>query len=100
MLEIKEITILEVKQKIDAGENLTLVDVRRLNEWQNGHIDNAIHIPLDQIDEKVHTIIPDQEKLIVLYCAAGVRSLTAVKRFLDLGYSNVFSMKGGFSRWS
>jgi rhodanese-related sulfurtransferase len=100
MSEIKEITTLEVKQKIVAGENLILVDVRRLNEWQNGHIDHAIHIPLDQIDEAVYNIFPDKEQLLILYCAAGIRSLTAAKKFLDLGYSNVFSLKGGFSRWS
>lgn len=100
MTEIKEITVGQVHEKHENGEKFSLIDVRRDNEWQSKHIEYATHLQLDFIDgDTAAKIVPDKDTCIVLYCAAGVRSLTAAKKFMDLGYTNVFSMKGGLSRW-
>ncbi len=100
MTDIKEITVSQVQEKYENGEQFSLIDVRRENEWQSKHIEYALHLQLDFIDANTAAnLVPDKDTCVVLYCGAGVRSLTAAKKFMELGYTNVFSMKGGLSCW-
>ncbi|VAX31002.1 Molybdopterin-synthase adenylyltransferase [hydrothermal vent metagenome] len=100
--EALEIDALEVKKMLDAGRDFKLIDVREPSEYQICKIDSATLIPLGEIEAK------DPLKLnglksgdeIVLHCKAGVRSMKAVNALIDMGFSNVRSMRGGILEWS
>jgi len=100
--EALEIDAVEVKKMLDSGKNFKLIDVREPSEYQICKIDAATLIPLGEIEAK------DPAKLnglgkndeIVLHCKAGVRSMKAVNALIDMGFSNVRSMRGGILEWS
>ena len=76
-----------------------ILDVRESDEYEQGAIDGAIHIPRGKLETSIEMKIADKDAQIVVYCAAGVRSAFAAKTLSELGYSNVVSMAGGFNRW-
>jgi len=75
-----------------------IVDVRTAEEYAASHIKGCIHIPLDQIDNALETIIPDKSQKIIFYCAKGVRSQEAMKKALQLGYKKVYNL-GSINDW-
>jgi rhodanese-related sulfurtransferase len=88
----------QVKSLIGLGGKITLVDVRRPDEFAAGHIDGAILMPLDTLPN-TYTKLPKTGRLIV-YCRSGHRSGQAVQFLIDHGYANAVSMNGGFLAWS
>ena len=82
-------------------------DVREIEEWNEGHIPGAIHVPLSSLDsladpnsgDATPEITQRQDAPIVVYCELGKRSLLAGKTLQELGYRNVVSLKGGYSAW-
>ncbi|HKU58813.1 MAG TPA: molybdopterin-synthase adenylyltransferase MoeB [Gaiellaceae bacterium] len=85
-----------------AAQELTgarWLDIRELDEWQEGQIPGAIHIPRGNLESRIESAIPDKSTEIVVYCAAGNRSAFAAKTLADLGYMDVVSLKGGFTDW-
>ncbi len=78
---------------------VTLLDVRELDEYEQGMVPGAVFIPRGHLEAQVENKIPDRDAEIVVYCAGGVRSAFAAKTLQELGYSNVTSMAGGFGRW-
>lgn len=97
--QIKEMTPEEVRERLKAGEPWALLDVREQNEWDEGHIEDAHFITRGFLEIRVEKTLPERDKPLVVYCAGGVRSAMAAKTLHDMGYSNVVSMSGGFSRW-
>ncbi len=97
--QIKEMTPEEVLERLKAGEPWALLDVREQNEWDEGHIEDAHFIPRGFLEIRVEKTLPERDKPLVVYCGGGVRSAMATKTLHDMGYSNVVSMSGGFSRW-
>jgi molybdopterin/thiamine biosynthesis adenylyltransferase/rhodanese-related sulfurtransferase len=81
-----------------AGDAL-LVDVREIDEWTEGRIPGAIHIPRGFLESRIEQAAPDKTQRIVLYCAAGSRSAFAAKTLDELGYENVASLAGGYTDW-
>jgi len=75
------------------------IDVREGDEWQEGHIPGAVHVPRGHLESRIETAVPDKSTPVILYCAAGSRSAFAAKTLLDLGYTNVSSLHGGFTDW-
>ena len=75
--EIPEMTIQEVHDYLKKGENPALLDVRGLDEWERGHLEGAIHIPRGRLESDVEANLPDKSREVVVYCAGGVRSLSA-----------------------
>ncbi len=75
------------------------LDVREANEWNLGHIPDAILIPLGSLEEKVREKIPPEGRIIV-YCARGNRSAVAADRMQKMGYTNVASMSEGIAGWA
>ncbi|HWB55730.1 MAG TPA: molybdopterin-synthase adenylyltransferase MoeB [Gaiellaceae bacterium] len=75
------------------------VDVRELNEWDEGHIPGAIHVPRGNLESRIEAAIPDRETPLILYCASGARSAFAAKTLEEMGYENVSSLAGGFTDW-
>ncbi len=77
----------------------TFLDVREPDEYEQGALAGAVHIPRGQLEFNVEGRIPNKDAKIVAYCAAGVRSAFAAKTLGDLGYTDVSSLVGGFNRW-
>jgi sulfur-carrier protein adenylyltransferase/sulfurtransferase len=92
-------------QEIDPADaeprvgNATFLDVRELDEYEQGMIPGAVFIPRGHLESQVENKISNRETPIVVYCAGGTRSAFAAKTLQDLGYTDVVSMAGGFGRW-
>jgi rhodanese-related sulfurtransferase len=96
---INELTIQDVRKKIDAGEKFNLIDVREDHEWSAGHLPGAKHLGKGIIERDIETQIPDTNAEIILYCGGGFRSALAADALQKMGYTNVHSMDGGFRGW-
>lgn len=93
-----QVSAAEVRKRLDAGERLTLVDVRESNEWNLGHLPGAIHIPRGILESNIDHRVP-RDATVVLYCASGNRSALAALSLEEMGYARVESMSGGFKDW-
>ncbi len=82
-----------------SGEGTVLLDVREPDEFAQGAIPGAVHIPRGQLESQVENRLPDHDSPVVIYCAGGVRSVFAARTLAEMGYSDVVSMSGGFDRW-
>ena len=97
--QIKEISISQLKNWMTTGLAFTLIDVREDNEWQEGHVATALHIPRWTVSGRIGTVVPDKTARIVLYCLGGARSAAAAEALQKMGYTNVFSLTGGFKNY-
>lgn len=97
---IKTINVHDLKKKMDTQNNLCLIDVRELEEWQEIRIPKAIHIPKDTISVHIEAEATDKNQAIYLHCRGGVRSLYAAQNLIDLGYTDVYSVDGGIVEWA
>ncbi len=95
--EITEIDTTAAADRIAAGA--VVLDVREPDEYDQGALAGAVHIPRGHLEAQVEGRILDKSAPVVVYCAGGVRSAFAAKTLQELGYSDVFSMAGGFGRW-
>jgi rhodanese-related sulfurtransferase len=98
-LRIKELTVDQVKAKLDRQEKFYLVDVREESEWEKDHLPGAIHLGKGIIERDVETRIPDCSAELVLYCGGGFRSALAADNLQKMGYTKVASMDGGIRDW-
>ena len=89
----------EQHERSQKDQEVVLVDVREKHEWDEGHIPEAIHVPRGFLELQIEEAVPDKDKTVVLYCAAGVRSLIAGSTLQQMGYEHVVSMSGGFRQW-
>ncbi len=96
--EIDEVDATRARELIDSGEPLVL-DVREQDEWDEGHLPGAIHIPRGNLESRIERAAPEHSRPIVVYCAAGNRSAFAAKTLEELGYEDVTSLAGGFTDW-
>ena len=94
----QKITPVVVKERLDKGEKLIIVDVRTKEEYDSGHIANSLLIPYDEIEKKAPALLTDKNAAIIVYCRTGRRSEIAAKSLLKLGYTNVADM-GAISDW-
>ena len=97
--KICEVTVDDVKAKLEKGEPFLLVDVREDDEWRAGRAKGAIHLGKGVIERDIETVIPDKNAPIVLYCGGGFRSALAAEMIQKMGYRNVLSMDGGIKAW-
>src|SRR3954466_7131265 len=77
----------------------TFLDVRELDEFEQGMIPGSVFIPRGHLESQVENKIPNHDAPVVVYCAGGTRSAFAAKTLAELGYTDVVSMAGGFGRW-
>jgi rhodanese-related sulfurtransferase len=96
---VKQWDFREVKRRLDAGETLTLVDVREDNEWAKGHLPGAVHMGRGIIERDIEQRVPDTNAKLVLYCGGGFRSALVAENLQKMGYNNVESMDGGWKGW-
>jgi sulfur-carrier protein adenylyltransferase/sulfurtransferase len=97
--EIDEVDAGRARTLLDSAESPVLVDVREQDEWDEGHIPGAIHVPRGYLESRIEQAAPDRTKPVVLYCAGGNRSAFAAKTLEELGYENVSSLAGGYTDW-
>src|ERR1700733_10370465 len=95
----KQVSLEELKRRIDAGEKMTLVDVREKDEWKGGYIPGAVSIPRGFLEMQAEQKLPDRNARIVAYCAGGPRSALSAATLSKLGYTNVETANPGFVRW-
>lgn len=93
-----EITGAELKSVLDTGRPIRLLDVREPHEWQIARIDSAQLTPLSQFENFISELNPEEE--IYLYCYKGKRSMTALKKLQDRGFTNLHSLAGGIDSWA
>ena len=97
---IREVSVDEVRALTgDRANAPVVVDVREPEEYEQGYIPGAIHIPRGYLEQRIEDKAPDRDAPVVLYCAGGVRSAFAADTLQQMGYTNVASMAGGFGRW-
>ena len=93
---IREVTPADV---VDLVGTTVFLDVREPDEYEQGTVPGAIHIPRGHLEVQVEGRLVDKSAPVVVYCAGGVRSAFAAKTLGDLGYTDVVSVDGGFNRW-
>jgi adenylyltransferase/sulfurtransferase len=96
---VSEISIEETHRFIQNGDRIVLLDIREEEERTLGYIKGDIFIPMDELDEKAETLLPEKDVPVIIYCAVGIRSLAAAKFLKKMGYTNVFSMAKGIEGW-
>jgi sulfur-carrier protein adenylyltransferase/sulfurtransferase len=95
---IREITPGEAAEMLKRPGAVAL-DVRESDEFEQGALQRAVHIPRGYLEMQLAGKVPDRDGPVVVYCASGVRSAFAADTMAELGYSDVVSMSGGFNRW-
>lgn len=88
----------EAKEIMDTEKNVVILDARTPGEYEREHIPNAILIPHTEINEKAEELIPDKQSKILIYCQNSIRAISAAKRLVKLGYTNV-CVFGGIINW-
>ncbi len=96
-MNFKRISSAEAKEIID-NEPVTILDVRTKAEYESGHIENALLIPKDDIEDTVEDLLPDKEAKILVYCRSGVRSKAVSRVLVEMGYTNIYEF-GGILDW-
>ena len=96
---VPEVTVAEVAERRQRGEDVILLDVREKDEVRTGYINGAISVPRGFLEMQVTGQIPDRDQDVVVYCAGGVRSLLAARVMREMGYQHVSSMAGGITQW-
>ncbi|MGP8010178.1 MAG: molybdopterin-synthase adenylyltransferase MoeB [Acidimicrobiales bacterium] len=94
--EVREIDPHEIAARLD---HYTLLDVREPDEYEQGALPHAVHVPRGQLEFSVEGRLTDKGAPIAIYCAGGTRSAFAAKTLQDLGYLDVVSIAGGFNKW-
>src|SRR5438552_4003555 len=96
--QIREVDTAGAAEAI-ARPGTVVLDVREPDEYEQGAIPGAVHLPRGHLESKIESQVPDRSRPIVIHCASGVRSAFAAKTLQDLGYTDVVSMSGGFNKW-
>ena len=95
---VREVNVEQTLERVRAGARL--VDVREDNEWQRGHAAGAEHMGRGIIERDIETSVPDHSAELILYCGGGYRSALAADNLRRMGYTNVYSLAGGWKAWN
>src|SRR4051794_19168588 len=93
---IKEVSVDEARARVEANPKAVLVDIREDSEWANGHATQAMHLGKGILERDIEDKIPEKNAEIILYCGGGYRSALSAEMAQRMGYTNVFSMMGGY----
>lgn len=96
---VPEITATSLKEKLDAGEDIYVLDVRKPHEYEIANI-GAPLIPLDELESRLDEVEPYRDKTIVIHCRSGARSAKALRILRDKGFADLLNLKGGILAWS
>ena len=96
---VKEVTVAETRDRLEQNPEAKLIDVREDKEWDAAHAAGAIHLGKGIIERDIETTVPDKSTELILYCGGGYRSALAGDVLQTMGYTNIFSMAGGWKAW-
>jgi len=96
---IKEVSVTETRDRLAANPNAKLIDVREDKEWDEAHAAGAEHLGKGIIERDIEAAVPDKSTELILYCGGGYRSALAADVLQKMGYTNVWSMAGGWKAW-
>ena len=96
---VKEVSVAETQERLEANPHALLIDVREDNEWHAAHARGAEHLGKGIIERDIETAVPDKSTELILYCGGGYRSALATDALQKMGYTNVWSMAGGWKAW-
>jgi rhodanese-related sulfurtransferase len=96
---VREVSVAETQERMKHDGEVKLIDVREDNEWDAAHAAGAIHLGKGIIERDIETTVPDKATELILYCGGGYRSALAADVLQKMGYTNVFSMAGGWKAW-
>jgi len=96
---IKEVSVVDTRGRLNDNADAKLIDVREDNEWNAAHAAGAIHLGKGIIERDIETTVPDKSTELILYCGGGYRSALAADVLQQMGYTNVYSMAGGWKAW-
>jgi rhodanese-related sulfurtransferase len=96
---IKEVSVDETRERMKSHSQTKLIDVREDHEWNEAHAEGSIHLGKGIIERDIEATIPDKATEVILYCGGGYRSALAADVLQKMGYTNVFSMAGGWKAW-
>ena len=96
---IREVSVAETQARLKQNAQAKLIDVREDNEWQAAHAAGAEHLGKGIIERDIETAVPDKNTELILYCGGGYRSALAADVLQKMGYTNVWSMAGGWKAW-
>ncbi|HET6831482.1 MAG TPA: molybdopterin-synthase adenylyltransferase MoeB [Solirubrobacterales bacterium] len=96
---IDEVQPTDAAAELEGGD-VALVDVREQHEFEERHIEGAIHVPRSYLESRIEQFVPDRSQRVILYCASGMRSAFAARTLAEeLGYDDVSSLAGGITLW-
>jgi rhodanese-related sulfurtransferase len=96
---VREVTVEQTRRRMQSDTGVRLIDVREDNEWEAAHATCAQHLGKGIIERDIETAVPDKSTELILYCGGGFRSALAADVLQQMGYTNVFSMAGGWKAW-
>ncbi|HEX8500171.1 MAG TPA: rhodanese-like domain-containing protein [Pyrinomonadaceae bacterium] len=94
---VREVDVRQALERLKEGARL--VDVREDNEWERGHARGAQHLGRGVIERDIEREVPDRGAELILYCGGGYRSALAADNLGRMGYTNVYSLAGGWRAW-
>ena len=94
----EQISAKEAKEIMDSGDDYIILDVREKDEYDEGHIPDAILLPYTEIESKAEAMLPDKNKQILVYCRSGRRSKIAAEALVNSGCTNIKEF-GGIIDW-
>ena len=96
---VREVSVVETRERLAANPDAKLIDVREDNEWDAAHAQGATHLGKGIIERDIEATVPDKSSELILYCGGGYRSALAADVLQKMGYTNVYSMAGGWKAW-
>jgi rhodanese-related sulfurtransferase len=96
---IKEVSVEDTQRRMKEDPNVKLIDVREDKEWDEAHASGSTHLGKGIIERDIEATVPDKGTEIILYCGGGFRSALAADVLQNMGYTNVYSMAGGWKAW-
>ena len=96
---VREVSVAETQARLEQNEQAKLIDVREDNEFAAAHAAGATHLGKGIIERDIETAVPDKNTELILYCGGGYRSALAADSLQKMGYTNVWSMAGGWRAW-
>ena len=96
---IKEVTVADTRDRLATNSGVRLIDVREDDEWRAGHAAAAEHLGKGIIERDIEATAPDKSTELILYCGGGYRSALAADVLQEMGYTNVWSLAGGWKAW-
>ncbi|MEZ5099116.1 MAG: molybdopterin-synthase adenylyltransferase MoeB [Thermoleophilia bacterium] len=97
--QIDEIDAGAANERLASTQPPILIDVRERDEWEEGKLPGAVHVPRGFLESRIEQVVPDRSTPVIVYCAGGARSAFAAKSLQELGYEQVESLAGGFTEW-